>query len=70
MIEPLLGLSERDLQDVALARRSGRLAAPFSLVALQRLLSREAARSRPRSRWSCCGPTGASGPDWKRSWNW
>ena len=44
MIKPLLGLSERDLHDVALALRSGRLSPPFSCVALQRIVSNDSAQ--------------------------
>lgn len=40
-MENLLKLSDRDLQEVANALRSGRLPAPFSDVALQRIISRE-----------------------------
>ena len=43
MIEPLLHLSDRDLQDTALALRSGRLAPPFSAVGLRQVVSPEAA---------------------------
>src|SRR5262245_50429073 len=43
MIEPLLQLSDRDLQDLALALRSGRLAPPFSAVALRQVVSPEVA---------------------------
>ena len=43
MIETLVGLSERDLLEAANALRSGRLLPPYSTVALQRLVSREAA---------------------------
>ena len=43
MIEPLIRLSERDLQETANALRSGRLTPPYSTVALQRVVSREAA---------------------------
>jgi phosphatidylserine/phosphatidylglycerophosphate/cardiolipin synthase-like enzyme len=44
MIEPLHGLSERDLHDVALALRSGRLSPPFSCVTLQRIVSNDCAQ--------------------------
>ena len=43
MTEHLLELSERDMQEVANALRSGRLPAPFSAVALQRIISRDVA---------------------------
>jgi phosphatidylserine/phosphatidylglycerophosphate/cardiolipin synthase-like enzyme len=43
MTESLLNLSERDLQEVANALRSGRLLPPFSVVALERIISRERA---------------------------
>ena len=43
MIETLIGLSERDLLEATSALRSGRLTPPYSTVALQRLVSREAA---------------------------
>ena len=43
MIDTLVGLSERDLQEAANALRSGRLLPPYSTVALQRVVSREAA---------------------------
>jgi len=43
MTEPLLQLSDRDMQEVANALRSGRLPAPYSSVALQRIISRDAA---------------------------
>jgi phosphatidylserine/phosphatidylglycerophosphate/cardiolipin synthase-like enzyme len=39
MIEPLLQLSDRDLQEVALALRSGRLVAPFGVLALRHVVS-------------------------------
>jgi phosphatidylserine/phosphatidylglycerophosphate/cardiolipin synthase-like enzyme len=41
MTENLLNLSERDLQELANALRSGRLMPPFSAVALERIISRE-----------------------------
>jgi phosphatidylserine/phosphatidylglycerophosphate/cardiolipin synthase-like enzyme len=44
MIEHLLKLSERDMQEVANALRSGRLPPPFSAVALQRVVSRDVAQ--------------------------
>ena len=43
MIETLIGLSERDLLEATNALRSGRILPPYSTVALQRLVSREAA---------------------------
>jgi phosphatidylserine/phosphatidylglycerophosphate/cardiolipin synthase-like enzyme len=43
MTEHLLKLSERDMQEVANALRSGRLPPPFSAVALQRIISRDVA---------------------------
>jgi phosphatidylserine/phosphatidylglycerophosphate/cardiolipin synthase-like enzyme len=43
MTEHLLKLSDRDLQEVASALRSGRLPFPFSAVALQRIISRDVA---------------------------
>ena len=43
MIATLIALSERDLLETANALRSGRLLPPYSTVALQRLVSREAA---------------------------
>jgi phosphatidylserine/phosphatidylglycerophosphate/cardiolipin synthase-like enzyme len=43
MIESLLRLSERDLQETANALRSGRLMPPYSTVALQRVVSRDSA---------------------------
>jgi hypothetical protein len=44
MTEFLLQLSERDMQEVASALRSGRLPSPFSAVALQRIVSRDVAQ--------------------------
>jgi phosphatidylserine/phosphatidylglycerophosphate/cardiolipin synthase-like enzyme len=43
MSERLLQLSERDLQEVASALRSGQLPPPFSAVALERIISRQLA---------------------------
>jgi phosphatidylserine/phosphatidylglycerophosphate/cardiolipin synthase-like enzyme len=43
MTDDLLQLSERDLQEVANALRSGRLLPPFSAIALERVVSRESA---------------------------
>ena len=43
MIDTLVGLSERDLLEAANALRSGRLLPPYSTVALQRVVPREAA---------------------------
>jgi phosphatidylserine/phosphatidylglycerophosphate/cardiolipin synthase-like enzyme len=43
MTADLLKLSERDLQEVANALRSGRLALPFSAIALERIVSKERA---------------------------
>src|SRR5262245_41838332 len=43
MTEYLLRLSDRDLQEVAIALRSGRLVPPYSAVALERIISRELA---------------------------
>ncbi len=43
LIDALLQLSDRDLEDLALALRSGRLAPPFAAVAIRRLLSRQLA---------------------------
>lgn len=43
MIDILVGLSERDLSEAANALRSGRLLPPYSPVALQRVVSRDAA---------------------------
>jgi phosphatidylserine/phosphatidylglycerophosphate/cardiolipin synthase-like enzyme len=40
----LLTLSERDIQEIALALRSGRLAPPFAAVALQRIISGDVAQ--------------------------
>ena len=44
MTAALLTLSARDIQEVALALRSGRLAPPFSAVALQRIIAGEVAQ--------------------------
>ena len=49
MIDTLVGLSERDLQEAANALRSGRLLPPYSTVALQRVVSREAAEPTARA---------------------
>jgi phosphatidylserine/phosphatidylglycerophosphate/cardiolipin synthase-like enzyme len=49
MTETLIGLSERDLLEAANALRSGRLLPPYSTVALQRVVSREAAESTARA---------------------
>jgi phosphatidylserine/phosphatidylglycerophosphate/cardiolipin synthase-like enzyme len=43
MTEHLLQLSERDMQEVAHALRSGRLSPPYSDVSLQRIMSRDVA---------------------------
>jgi phosphatidylserine/phosphatidylglycerophosphate/cardiolipin synthase-like enzyme len=43
MTDHVLVLSDRDLQEVANALRSGRLAPPYSAVALERIISRELA---------------------------
>lgn len=43
MIKLLVGLCERDLLEAANALRSGRLLPPYTTVALQRVVSREAA---------------------------
>lgn len=43
MTEYILKLSERDMQEVASALRSGRLPPPYSGVALQRIISRDVA---------------------------
>ena len=43
MIDTLVGMSERDLLETANGLRSGRLLPPYSTVALQRMVSREAA---------------------------
>ena len=42
MINLLVGLSDRDLLEAGVALRSGRLLPPYSIVALQRVVSREA----------------------------
>jgi len=44
MTAALLTLSERDLQEMALALRSGRLAPPFAAVALQRIIAGDVAQ--------------------------
>ena len=49
MIDTLVGLSERDLLEAANALRSGRLLPPYSTIALQRVVSREAAESTVRA---------------------
>ena len=49
MIEPLIRLSERDLQETASALRSGRLSPPYSTVALQRVVSRDLAELTARA---------------------
>jgi phosphatidylserine/phosphatidylglycerophosphate/cardiolipin synthase-like enzyme len=49
MIETLTGLSERDLLEAATALRSGRLLPPYSTVALQRVVSKEAAEPTARA---------------------
>ena len=43
MMNTVVGLSERDLLEIANALRSGRLLPPYSTVALQRVASRDAA---------------------------
>ena len=45
MIDTLVGLSERDLLEAANALRSGRLLPPYSIVAIQRVVSKEAAEN-------------------------
>ena len=48
MISQLLSLSERDLQEIAIALRAGRLLPPYSTAALQRVVSKEAAEPTAR----------------------
>ena len=43
MIDQLLLLSERDLQAIAVALRSGRISPPFSAVSMQRMVSKDIA---------------------------
>jgi phosphatidylserine/phosphatidylglycerophosphate/cardiolipin synthase-like enzyme len=43
MIDQLLSLSERDLQETAIALRSGRIAPPFSPISMQRTVSKDIA---------------------------
>jgi phosphatidylserine/phosphatidylglycerophosphate/cardiolipin synthase-like enzyme len=49
MIKTVVGLSERDLVETANALRSGRLLPPYSTVALQRVISGEAAEPMARA---------------------
>jgi phosphatidylserine/phosphatidylglycerophosphate/cardiolipin synthase-like enzyme len=43
MIEQLLSLSERDMQEISAALRSGRIASPFSAVSIQRTVAKHTA---------------------------